>query len=251
MEPAPVAGREPVRVRIEPWRGGDEIWLAASDGSSPVQLTRGPGLWQGSPRWSPDGRRIAFDSLGDDGQWDIWTIDADGGSLRRLTSNPADDSQPTWSHDGRFVYFSSDRTGTQTIWRVPAAGGPEEQVARTGGGRSEEAADGQTLYFQRASLGSSPLLAVSLAGGPERTVIDCVPRYSYAVGRAGVYHLGCGDDPHGVPLSLLDPATGRDRLLGRMERSAEQLTVSPDGRTLLYARFAGEGSDLVLIENFP
>ena len=229
---------------------GDEIWLAASDGSNPIQLTHGLGLWQGSPRWSPDGRRIAFDSFGEDGQWDIWTIDADGGSLHRLTSNPADENLPSWSHDGRSIYFSSNRTGAETIWRVPAAGGPEEQVARAGGGRSREAPDGRTLFFQRASLVTSPLLAVSLAGGPERTVIDCVPRYGYAVVAAGVYHLGCGGDVRGSPLFLLNPATGRDRLLGTLEGRAVNLTVSPDGKTILYAKYAGEGSDLVLIENF-
>jgi serine/threonine protein kinase len=221
-----------------------------SDGSNAVQLTHGPGLWQGSPRWSPDGRRIAFDSYGEDGQWDIWTIDADGGSLRRVTSDPTDDNQPTWSRDGRFIYFSSDRGGTQTVWRVPAVGGREEEVARTGGGRSQEALDGRTLYFQQATLLSSPLLAVSLAGGPERTVVDCVPRYGFAIGAAGVYHLGCGGDASGVPLSLLDPTTGRDGLLNMLEPGASGLTVSADGKTILYTKYAGEGSDLMLIENF-
>jgi Tol biopolymer transport system component len=232
--------------------GGSEIWLAAADGSNPTQLTHGPGRWQGSPRWSPDGRRIAFDSYGEDGQSDIWTIDADGGSLRRLTSSGAAHNSPTWSHDGRFVYFSSQRAGTETIWRVPVAGGPEEQVTHTGGGRCEEAADGQTLFFLRATFGDSPLLAVSLAGGQERTVIDCVPRFGYALGQAGIYHVGCGADPRAVPLLLRDTATGRDRLLGPLERPgmATCLTVSADGNVILYSKMIGEGSDLVLIENF-
>ncbi|HUL77493.1 MAG TPA: protein kinase [Vicinamibacteria bacterium] len=243
------------RVAFESTRGGggDEIWLAAADGSNPTQLTHGPGLWQGSPRWSPDGRRIAFDSYGEDGHSDIWTIDADGGSLRRLTSSPAGHGMPTWSHDGRFVYFISDRGGAETIWRVPAAGGPEQQVTHTGGGRCEEAADGQTLYFQRAitGAGSSPLLAVSPAGGQERTVIDCVSGWSYALGRAGVYHEGCGGDPRAVPLLLRDTATSRDRLLGTLEGPAGLgLTASADGKLILYDKPIGEGSDLVLIENF-
>jgi Tol biopolymer transport system component len=240
------------RFAFESGRGGwaSEIWLAAADGSNATQLTHGPGLSQGSPRWSPDGRRIAFDSYGENGQWDIWTIDADGGSLRRLTSSPAAHNSPTWSQDGRFLYFSSDRAGTETIWRIPVAGGPEEQVTHTGGGRCEEAADGQTLYFQRATAGNSPLLAVSLAGGEERTVIDCVPRFGYALGLAGIYHVGCGGDPSAKPLLLRDTATGRDRLLGTLERPEEGLTVSADGKTILYASWVGEGSDLMLIENF-
>jgi eukaryotic-like serine/threonine-protein kinase len=253
------------RIAFESNRGGggDEIWLAAADGSNPTQLTHGPGRSQGSPRWSPDGRRIAFDSLGEDGQSDIWTIDADGGSLRRLTSSPAAHNSPTWSHDGRFVYFSSARAATETIWRVSVAGGPEEQVTHTGGGRCEEAADGQTLFFQRATLGDSPLLVVSLAGGQERAVIDCVPRFGYALGQAVIYHVGCGGDPQAVrivlrdtatrqdrPLLLRDNATGRDRLLGTLERQGSGLTVSADGKTVLFTKVIGEGSDLILIESF-
>jgi Tol biopolymer transport system component/tRNA A-37 threonylcarbamoyl transferase component Bud32 len=240
------------RIAFESNRGGggDEIWLAAADGSNQAQLTHGPGRSQGSPRWSPDGRRIAFDSVAEEGQFDIWTIDADGGSLRRLTSSPGSHNMPTWSHDGRFVYFSSQRAGTETIWRVPVAGGPEEQVTHTGGGRCEEAADGQTLYFQRLTGGDSALLAVSLAGGHERTIIDCVPSFGYALRQAGIYHETCGGDPRAVPLLLRDTATGRDRLLGTLERPAAGLTVSADGKLILYSKTIGEGSDLVLIENF-
>ena len=242
------------RIAFESLRGGGEggIWLAAADGSNPTQLTHGPGQRQGSPRWSPDGRRIAFDSYGEDGQSDIWTIDADGGSLCRLTSGPAAHNSPTWSHDGRFVYFSSQRAGTATIWRVPAAGGPEEQMTHSGGGRCEEAADGQTLFFQHTTFGDSPLLAMSLAGGQERAVIDCVPSGGYALGPADIYHMGCGADPRAVPLLLRDAATGRDRLLGTLESPATAwgLTVSADGGVILYSKMIGESNDLVLIENF-
>jgi hypothetical protein len=47
-----------------------------------------------------------------------------------------------------------------------------------------------------------------------------------------------------------DPAAGRDRPLGTLERSYGQLTVSTDGKTTLYTGQAGEGWDLVLVENF-
>jgi Tol biopolymer transport system component len=53
-----------------------------------------------------------------------------------------------------------------------------------------------------------------------------------------------------VPLYLLDPATGRDRLLGKVEWPLGGLTVSPDGKTILYTKLGGEGSDLMMIEDF-
>jgi serine/threonine protein kinase len=230
---------------------GNEIWLAAADGSNPMQLTHGPGLWQGSPRWSPDGRSIAFVSQGEDGHWDIWTIDADGGSLRRLTKDPGDENLPSWSQDGRWIYFSSDRGGTvPDIWRAPAMGGPEERLSRGGGWAPYESTDGKMLFFLR-DAGHSPLMALPLAGGPERKVIDCVHGgWGFAVGRAGVYHLGCKPDQPAVPLYLLDPATGRDRLFGKLEGLNVGITVSPDGKTILYTKLVGEGSNVIMIENF-
>jgi hypothetical protein len=53
-----------------------------------------------------------------------------------------------------------------------------------------------------------------------------------------------------VPLLLRETATGRDRLLGTLERSGDGLTVSADGMTILFTKWVGEGSDLGLIENF-
>ena len=91
----------------------------------------------------------------------------------------------------------------------------------------------------------------ALVAGAERKLVDCVAGFGFfAVGLAGVYHLGCGAD-RSVPLYLLDPATGRDRLLGKVENASSLgLTVSPDGKTILYARRVGEASDLLMIENF-
>jgi hypothetical protein len=81
------------------------------------------------------------------------------------------------------------------------------------------------------SRGREPLLAMPLPGGAERPVLDCVLSGGYAVGPSGIYHLACGADPRAVPLCVLDPATGRDRLLGTVERPAMGLTVSADGKT--------------------
>src|SRR5262249_48878935 len=78
--------------------GGDGIWISEADGSKPrLLLDCGPSI-SGTPRWSPDGHLIAFDSrstvAGTAGNPDIFLIDADGGKPRRLTSNPAEDVAP-------------------------------------------------------------------------------------------------------------------------------------------------------------
>jgi len=109
----------------------------------------------------------------------------------------------------------AEREGGPDIWRVPSAGGSAERVTRTGGFLPYESADGQTLFFKRG-FADSPLLALALPGGPERQVVNCVPFFGFAVGRAGVYHFGCGTGSE-APFSLLDATTGRDRPLGRIE----------------------------------
>jgi hypothetical protein len=75
----------------------------------------------------------------------------------------------------------------------------------------------------------------------------------FTIGPAGVYHLGCTSRWRAgpVPLYLLDPATGRDRLLGKLEAAVGGMTVSPDGKTTLYLKHRiGEGTDLMMIEDF-
>src|SRR5688500_14382429 len=68
------------------------------------------GTWL-SPDLSPDGRRIAFELLGD-----LYILPAEGGTARPITSGMAFDSQPVFSPDGRSVAFVSDRTGAENIW---------------------------------------------------------------------------------------------------------------------------------------
>jgi Tol biopolymer transport system component/predicted Ser/Thr protein kinase len=242
------------RIAFASERSGDrtEIWLAAADGSNPVQLTHGPGSKQRLSCWSPDARRVAFESLSADGQWDIWTVDAEGGAPARLTTGGG--TAPSWSRDGRFVYFHSARDGRGQIWRVPATGGAEERVTRGGAGHGAmESADGRSLFFKRSD-GNSPLIALTLAGGAERTVAPCVRAWPavFDVVASGVYYPDCRAGDPG--LHQLDPVSGRDELLGVLENaelpSDTTIAVSPDGRTILYPKVVREGSDLRLIENF-
>jgi TolB protein len=75
------------------------------------------------PAWSPDGTQIAFESKRDEGDWDIWVMNADGSALRNLTANePAHDGNPAWSPNGQRIAFSSNRAGDFDIYVMPAPG---------------------------------------------------------------------------------------------------------------------------------
>jgi len=230
------------------------IWIANEDGSHPIELANLQGRGVGSPQWSPDGRWIAFDGQSEDRHWDIFVIDAAGGQPRRLTPDPSDEHGPTWSRDGKFVYFGSTRTGRLEIWRMPFDGGEAVQVTDQGSNlRGCESWDGtMVLYTKRDQPG---LFARPTAGGPERRVLESpVGIYNFVAVKGGVYYLTRPQSGSlAWELRLLDLATDRTRLVGEFEMGSIQgLSVSPDGRTFLFsgARSQSTNTDLMLIEGF-
>ena len=86
------------------------------------------------PAVSPDGQWIAFTSLGEGNNSDIWVARRDGSGLRRLTTHAAIDEQPAWSPDGRMLAFRSDRDGLGDIWIMNADGTGLANVTRNAPG---------------------------------------------------------------------------------------------------------------------
>jgi TolB protein len=84
-----------------------DLFTIRPDGSHLKRLLGGP-KFDDKAEWSPDGRRIAFARSGRDPvPEEIWTADAKGRDLRRLTSWKATSAAPTWTPDGRIVYFTT------------------------------------------------------------------------------------------------------------------------------------------------
>jgi hypothetical protein len=195
-------------------------------------------------------------SLGKDQQWHIWIIDADGGTPRQLTTQAGDQHVPSWSRDGRWIYYSAREGGAFDIWRVPTKGGPPERITQGGSGRfASETMSGQSVVYQPKDA-DSPLLVKSLSGGSPRQLVACVKQTAFGVGLQGVYYVPC-DPAADPPLHVIDPNTGRDRRLGvleQFERSPDApalgLSASPDGTSVLYLRHMSDSADLMLIENF-
>ncbi|MGD9723505.1 MAG: prolyl oligopeptidase family serine peptidase [Pirellulales bacterium] len=81
------------------------IWLAPADGAPPRQLTAGP-KHDRHPRFSPDGKRLLFES-DRSGESQLWVIDLTGGEARQLTSIAGEASGGIWSRDGKWIAFVS------------------------------------------------------------------------------------------------------------------------------------------------
>src|SRR5262249_36064826 len=102
--------------------GAREIWVCDSDGSNLLQLTTLGRASTGWPRWPPAGRNIP-PARSPRNKSTTYETNPRGGPPRPLTDAPADDWVPSWSRDGRSVYFFSNRSGDAQIWKIPADGG--------------------------------------------------------------------------------------------------------------------------------
>jgi len=94
-------------------RGTMGLYKMPLRGGQSIPLTESP-LDEFEPRWSPDGREIAFRTGGRSGR--IMVVSADGGTPVSLTSGRGLDSWPVWSPSGLRIAFQSDRTGRALLW---------------------------------------------------------------------------------------------------------------------------------------
>jgi hypothetical protein len=111
----------PQGVRIA-FASRGQIWVMQAGGSGLRQVTATYYAANGDPAWSPAGDALAFTS-GPAGGRDIEVIGADGNGLRRLTSQPADETSPAWSVRGSIAFVRHTEAGDGDIWAIPSSGG--------------------------------------------------------------------------------------------------------------------------------
>ncbi|HUP59567.1 MAG TPA: S9 family peptidase [Thermoanaerobaculia bacterium] len=108
-----------------------------------------------TPRWSPDGTRVAYVVTRADlersvYEGDVWIVGADGSGALQLTRQ-GNDTQPRWSPDGKRIAFLSDRNGSAQIHVIDVAGGEAQQWTReaTAIRNAEWSPDGKRIAFTR------------------------------------------------------------------------------------------------------
>jgi eukaryotic-like serine/threonine-protein kinase len=85
----------------------DTLWRSKLDGSARLQLTYPP-MRAALAHWSPDGQEIAFSGTTPGKPWKVFLISKDGGSPRAVTSDEVQETDPTWSADGRLAFGHQD-----------------------------------------------------------------------------------------------------------------------------------------------
>jgi Tol biopolymer transport system component len=245
-------------VAFSSLRSGEQLlWISRRDGSGLRKLTAMAAPEMAAGWWSPDGQRMVFDAT-IDGNRDIYVADTTGGQRKRLTDEPSADGIASWSGDGRWIYFVSNRSGGPQIWKVPADGGPAAQVTIAGGFDPQASPDGRFVYYlDRAPQYGSVALPANLVripadGGSPTVVLDNVRAFYWSVAEKGIFVLSMERDFDAV--DVYDSATGKRARLGRLpwrvSRLCGRISISRNGRWLATNHVDRLDTNLMLVDNF-
>lgn len=242
--------------------GALAVWLSKPDGTDPFRLVSSP--LGGSPDWSPDGNNIVFDSAQGDGYAQIYVVGINGGAPTAITSGPYKNGGATWSADGKWIYFASNRSGRFETWKAPFHGQGAVQVTTHGGGYAVESPDGKFVYFQKTVMGDCivpmfpQIWRMPVAGGAEEPVVsvsnptqECCAWF-WRLTAEGIYFIDNTAQP--LPaIKFYSFASRKTSILAQLEKKAfggPGLSVSRDRRMALFSQIDNAGSDIMVVQNF-
>jgi Tol biopolymer transport system component len=220
---------------------GREIWTANADGSNQRRVEGvAPGNTR-TPTFSPDGSLIAYYRSASGPLGDIWVIPSEGGQPRQVTFDNERAETPVFTPDGQII-FSSNRRGSQTLWKVAVNGG-EPQPVLVGAGEDSNpqiSRDGSKLIYST----TRNLFAL--------TVLDPATQQKREIREVSTYMVAPVFSPVGDKVAFFQLVEGGSHLF----------TIDVDGRYLtqvtkgegvwnLFPRWSRDGSSLYFYQKRP
>jgi Tol biopolymer transport system component len=229
--------------------GQADVFTIPPEGGDLTNITN-DALPDSDPKWSPDGRLLAFDSRRDDGERNIWVYKAATAAFTRLTSDTgANNSFPTWSPDGQQIAYVHDGE----IWILNAADGSDPHAITTGAsdGRPSWGVTGQIL-FQRTTGSESEIWTVPADGSTEPEVVISAdagggrqPAWSpdasqiaYVVRVDGVLRIAVADGTGATPTTITPAAPC----------PCQFPTWSPDGTRIAFSAGTAKAEQIFVVD---
>jgi dipeptidyl aminopeptidase/acylaminoacyl peptidase len=176
-----------------------------------------------------------------------------GGVPRLVPTVPgADNLSPSWSRDGRWLYFASKSDSEPfQIWKLPVQGGAAIKITKNGGISPVESPDGRYLFYAKYEKGG--IWRVPLQGGEEAEVLDEVSGGgwpNWGITSKGIYFLRFDKSPHAT-IQFFDFATAKVTPIWTFDKEPGWgLAVSPDEKSIVYVQNEFAESNIMLVKNF-
>lgn len=193
--------------------------------------------------FAPEGKLVYE---GDDG--DIWTINSTGGEQRQLTKDALKDYLPRVSPDGRYIFYSSNRSGSNHVWRMNADGSNQTQITKTEGGYPRFVTpEGKWIYFESGL--HQTLWRVSAEDGVESQIFQHkVYESAFSPDGKWVAYLFRASSDSGRFILAVNSisAPGSRKVYQLADDRARLLTLAwgPDNETFYYVTSAASRSSL-------
>jgi len=248
VQTSPRYSPDGARIAFQSNRSGStEIWTTDAEGANPDRLTSFNGPLTSAPSWCSDGRRLAFDSRVS-GVSAIYIEDVREGVPRKVVTSRDNLSSPVWSQDCRWLFAIEEEHAA--LYRIPSSGGLAERFTLNHSNHCEVIGD-RVVFNAMGATGV--VLWMKPVGGGQEAPLENMPKLEYeeawTATATGIYYTDVSSKPASVnfydlktrtirPVMALNPISTRS--------AGPDITVSPDGRWLLYEQVDDEQSEIML-----
>jgi TolB protein len=223
-----------------------DIFTVAPNGTGQTNLTQTPGIFDLEPAWSPDGTKITFASTRDGPDYDIYVMNSDGSTPKRLTSSPGVDGGAMWSPNGDWIAFQSGRNDTSDLYLMRPDGSDLRRITRSVSVEydPEWSPDGSAIVFHGGNIDTTQIYVVAWDGAS----LTRLTNSSHSVREPtwspdGTKIAYAAEDG----LHIMNRDGSNDHPIPNTDRFDHAPVWSPDGRAIAFVNEVGNNGEVCVI----